>query len=273
MTIYYRIKKILKKPKIRFIILHLKSVTFFLNFIMVISTVAASIATCVTVLQMRNERNQSYKPYFVIESVDYMDEYTKQAYNFGDIRNLSDSLRIVESEERPPMYIIINNIGAGTATNINISFPDKVYKNYWEIACEYYKDEEIEITEHDLSIKKNMDNRIMWTGHHVYKGDFNVYETHVVSGENLSIKLPDEYQKSLRSIAYCTRGDCHRPPVLELVVNYEDLQGIHYTETYNIGVDVRVDTLSSEIIDCAKYIFKQCKPDLNMEDYYAGWYQ
>ena len=43
------------------------------SFIVNLVTVAASLATCFTLWEMRKERNQSYKPYFVIESVEYTD--------------------------------------------------------------------------------------------------------------------------------------------------------------------------------------------------------
>ena len=58
------------------------------SFIVNLVTVAASLATCFTLWEMRKERNQSYKPYFVIESVEYTDEYTSSSYDIRDIRNL-----------------------------------------------------------------------------------------------------------------------------------------------------------------------------------------
>lgn len=255
MTIHYRIKNILKKPKIQSAISKLEKIKLFsvkvFKIFIEISTVAASIATCVTVLQMRNERNQSYKPFFVFKSLEYADEYTKPVYDIWDSRNYSDSLN-VDVEKRPQMYLIIENIGAGTAVNINITFPGYIYEEYLEIACEYYGEKK-------------------YRSQYGYTRDFNVYKTHIVSGENMEIELPEEYQKAFRSIAYCTWGDCYRPSVMDITIDYDDLQGIHYSETYNIGVDIEVDMHSSETMDYAKYIFKQCKPNLNMEDYYAGF--
>ena len=118
------------------------------SFIVNLVTVAASLATCFTLWEMRKERNQSYKPYFVIESVEYTDEYTSSSYDIRDIRNLCSSLD-VDIDKIPKMYIIINNLGAGTATNIDIAFSDEVYKSYWEIACRYYSDDKIQITDND----------------------------------------------------------------------------------------------------------------------------
>ena len=98
----------------------LKEILFF---IVNLVTVAASLATCFTLWEMRKERNQSYKPYFVIESVEYTDEYTSSSYDIRDIRNLCSSLD-VDIDKIPKMYIIINNLGAGTASNIDIAFSD-----------------------------------------------------------------------------------------------------------------------------------------------------
>lgn len=116
------------------------------SFLVSLVTVAASLATCFTLWEMRNERNQSYKPYFVIEPVMYTDEFRKPLFGIGDIRNLGNSLT-ADIEKRPQMNIIINNLRSGTATNIDIIFSDEVYEKYWEIACRYYDNDKIKISE------------------------------------------------------------------------------------------------------------------------------
>ena len=228
------------------------------SFIVNLVTVAASLATCFTLWEMRKERNQSYKPYFVIESVEYTDEYTSSSYDIRDIRNLCSSLD-VDIDKIPKMYIIINNLGAGTATNIDIAFSDELYKSYWEIACRYYSDDKIQITDNDINYSLQNNDSGVKTSHSMNKRDLNVYKSYAVSGATIEIPLPEEYHRVFHSIAYCTNGDCEKLPAIELSISYDDLQGIHYKETYKISIDITVDLNSSETNDYAKYIIEQCK--------------
>lgn len=228
------------------------------KFIVSLVTVAASIATCFTLWEMRKERNQSYKPYFVIESVEYVDEYTKPNLDIQNVENLSQSLD-VDIEKRPKMYIILNNLGAGTATNIDITFSDKVFENYWEIACQYYGDDEIIISDNKINYSLFSDDPVVKGSHYMKRNDLNIYKSYVVPGATIEIPLPEEYRSLLYSIAYCTRGDCGKLPAIELNINYDDLQGKHYTETYKLSINIIVDLNSSETVDYAKYIIEQCK--------------
>lgn len=66
-----------------------------------------------------------------------------------------------------------------------------------------------------------------------------------------------EYRTLFRSIAYCTNGDCRKPPAIELSISYDDLQGIHYEEAYKLSIDIKVDLNSSETRHYAKYIIEQ----------------
>ena len=223
-----------------------------------LATVVASMATYFTLWEMRNERNQSYKPYFVIESVEYADEYTKPIFDIHDVQNLSRSLD-VDIDKRPLMYIGFNNLGAGTATNIDITFSDKVFEEYWKIACQYYDDDKISISDNKIDYSLYNDDPVVKGSHNMERNDLNIYKSYIVPGATMEIPLPQEYRTLIRSIAYCTSGDCYEPPAIELTINYDDLQGIHYIETYKLSVDIIVDSNSSETFDYAKYIIEQCK--------------
>lgn len=106
------------------------------------------------------KRNQSYKPYFVIASFEFVDEYTKPIFDIRDVRNLSRSL-VVDIGKRPKMYIVFNNLGAGTATNIDITFSEKVFEKYWEIACQYYDDDEIFIFDDKINYSLYSDDSVV----------------------------------------------------------------------------------------------------------------
>lgn len=75
----------------------------------------------------------------------------------------------------------------------------------------------------------------------------------------MEVPLPDEYRTLLHSIAYCTKGDYGELPAIDLNVEYQDLQGVHYKEAYRLGIDIEVDFDLSETLNYVKYIIEQCK--------------
>ena len=245
-----------------------KALKYVGGFIMSLASVLASIATCFTLWEMRKERNQLYKPYFVIDSVEYIDEYESPGIRGSGIFNFM-LLFSEDFGERPQVYLNINNIGAGTATNIDIRFTNKVFKRYWKIACENC-DDEVEITDYSLDIHnyefdKGADSGYIFIDDDgtrtatrlMITHDLATYEAYIVPGDSIEVKLPEEYQILLHSIAYCT-GMYHRLPEIELVINYDDLQGIHYTDTYKLSVELMFeDRLSYDKIR-AKYIIEPC---------------
>lgn len=261
MTIYYKLQKLLRKPKMKSVVsvckTGIKIAKKAMKFMVALTTFAASIATCITVIQMRNERNQSYKPYFVMETVSYTDEFTEPRFDIRDSENLRDSL-MVDDGERPQMDIVIRNIGSGTAVNVDITFSDEAYEKLWEIACTYYDDEKIEITESELRSYDNMSQKMQHVCD-INRRDLTRYEAYIVPGAVTELPLPEELRTLLRSIAYCTNGDCEELPEIELNVNYKDLQGICYEETYKFRIRLSVDLHSKDSKYIANYVIEQCK--------------
>lgn len=239
------------------------------SFVVSLVSVLASIAACFTLWEMRKERNQLYKPYFVIEPVEYIDEYARPGIRGSGI---FDFMLLLSEDfgERPQIYLTINNIGAGTATNIDIRFNNSVFKRYWKIACEYC-DDEVEITDYSIEINnyefdEHPNSAYIESGDDgtrkairlMITHDLDIYEAYVVSGDSIEVKLPEEYQILLHSIAYCT-GMYHKLPEIELVIDYDDLQGIHYTDIYKLSVELMFDDSISRDKIRAKYIIKPHK--------------
>lgn len=220
-------------------------------------SVAASIATCFTLWEMRNERNQSYKPYFVIESAEYIDTYTEPMLNKQNTQNLIDSFSKYNGE-RPEMYINISNIGAGTATNVVIRFTDEVFLDYWKIACKYYDNVEIDNTSIKFEVEDNSDDGTQKVIHSIINDDLDVYKAYIVSGDSVDIKLPEEYQILLHSIVYCT-GAGEKLPKIEFTIDYDDLQGVHYTDTYKLSIDIVFCNYLNEGREFLKYVIEPCK--------------
>lgn len=146
-----------------------------------------------------------------------------------------------------------------------------MFKRYWKIACENCDDDEVDITDYSITIYNYIFNERLNSGYietgddgakkatrMMITRDLNTYEAYVVSGDNIEVKLPEEYQILLHSIAYCT-GMYHKLPEIELVINYDDLQGIHYTDIYELSVELIVeDRLSYDKIR-AKYFIEPYK--------------
>lgn len=228
------------------------------SFITSLVTLSASVATCLTVWEMRNERNQAYKPYFVIESVRYTEEFKKPAFSLQDTNNLVSSLNL-DTTELTRMAIIIDNIGSGTSTNISITFSCEEYKDFWEMVCQYYDNDKIEITDDELSVDYYLS---LFEEQHTHKhrmvtSDLIINKPYVFSKESLEVLIPEEYCRLLHSVAYCTNGDYDELPTIGLVICYDDLQGIKYKEEYKIGIKVYVDLNSDETLNYAEYVIEQ----------------
>lgn len=93
-----------------------------------IAAVAASIATCFTVVEMKNERNQLYKPHLIFESSQYSDDYKVTTWGIGDVRNLI--ILYDDVEKYPMLETTVYNIGSDAAIDIEIKFLLDNYKEY-----------------------------------------------------------------------------------------------------------------------------------------------
>lgn len=221
-------------------------------------TITASIATCLTVQEMRNERNQAYRPYFIIEKMVCNEKLEKSVYNIHDTNNLVESL-LKDANDLIPMAITIDNIGSGTATNIKVDYSCEEYKDYWKIICNNYNDDDIvQISNDELRVKYYLSS----FGENEYKHSMNtsdliVEKPYVFSKEKLEIPIPEEYRRLFFSVAYCTNGDFQKLPKIKLEIYYDDLQGITYHKTFKISVDIKVDSNSDDKLNLAKYVIEQ----------------
>lgn len=226
-------------------------------------TLFASIATCITVWEMRDERNQSYKPYFIIESASINEELKGSTFDVHDTLNLVESLSVSE-KELVPIDIVFDNIGSGTATDICVSFSPKMYKAYWKTICQYYDNNDIDVSDNDLKVNYFLSsyNKSFTHEHTMVLSDLKTKKPYVFTKKSISIPLPEEYRRIIHSIAYCTNGDYGNIPPIELEICYNDLQGINYSKKLKLGVKVYIKTKTSseaEIKRTAKYVIEQIK--------------
>ena len=94
--------------------------------------------------------------------------------------------------------------------------------------------------------------------HSIINDDLDIYTAYIVSGDSIDIKLPEEYQILFRTIAYCI-GSCEKLPKIELVIDYDDLQGVHYTDIYKLSIDIVFCNYLNEGRDHLKYVIEPSK--------------
>ncbi len=217
---------------------------------------AASVATCYTIVEMRKERNQAYKPYFVIETARYEEQFEKPFYGIYDSNNL---VHLLSNQEPIPMELCIDNIGADTATDIQVLFSCKEYKDYWNAVCQYYDEDEVEIAEDYVKVKcyLALSEEIVQLKYNINKEDLAVKVPYIFSREHTKIPIPEEYCRLFSAIAYCTNGDYEQLPKLELEISFKDLQGINYHSTFKLSVDIDMDTQSDETFNYVNYTIRQ----------------
>lgn len=193
-----------------------------------IAAVAASIATWFTVVEMRNERNQLYKPHLIFESSQYSDDYETTAWGVWDVRSL---IALDDDEEEyPVLETTVYNIGSDAAIDIEINFLLDNYKEYVTEITQYYKNNSIDISDDKFSIYYNE----MKIYDFVSDSDFIIKKPFLLSGESINIAIPQEFCKLLYYLNCCTNGDYEWQPTIHLQISYLDLQGNHYTIDYEL---------------------------------------
>lgn len=208
------------------------------NFLVGFATIASSVAICITLLEMRSERNQSYKPYLIIETQNYNEEFEESPYLLSDTNNLWEVLRMDE-EDIIPMSITIDNIGSGTATDIVVTFSEQQCKSCWEKVCSYYNEPNVKVTDDKIYIKSYLEyfDEII---EYEYNMDNNltIDRSYVLSEDGIQIPIPEEYRRLIHGLAYCTKGDYESPFIIELEIEYSDLQGIKYHKKYQLSIEM-----------------------------------
>lgn len=203
-----------------------------------LTTVAASIATCITVWEMRNERNQLYKPQMIFESTHYSDDYLKSIF---PVRNSGNLVSLLNDDEfYPPLQTTIYNIGSGPALEIEVEFILVLddYNKYTEKIGKYYSDGTIVATDYGFKVYYNNKEY----KHYIDKRDFTIRKPFLLSGESMDIEIPKEFCELLYYTIYCTFGDYVEDrsfkSTIYLQVSFLDLQGIRYCMDYELAIEM-----------------------------------
>lgn len=223
-------------------------------------TIVASVATCFTVILMRDERNQAYKPYFIFRAANYTQEIDKPVYPISNVTNL---IVAKEDEEKQiiPMTILLENIGSGTATNIEVSFSYGEENDYMEEICKYYYDSEYELTDESLRVNYYLtqSNESIWLHYNLDEIIDSHNRSYIYAKEGTEITIPKEYCELLYLLAYCTNGDYDKEniPSIKVSISYNDLQGIDYYEEIILRAEVQVDLNANKDKYYVKYIIEE----------------
>lgn len=223
-------------------------------------TIAASVATCFTVILMRDERNQAYKPYFIFRTANYTQEIEQPVYSISDVTNLIVA-KADEEKQIIPMTILLENIGSGTATNIEVYFSYGEEKDYMEEICRYYYDSEYELTDEYLEVKYDLlqSNEIIPIQYSLNEIKELYNKSYIYAKEGIEITVPEEYCELLYLLAYCTNGDYNKEniPSIKVGISYNDLQGIEYYEEIILRAEVHVDLNADKDKNYVRYIIEE----------------
>lgn len=195
-----------------------------------IATVAASIATCFTVTEMRNERNQLYKPQIIFESTHYSDDYEHEILGLHSVKSLVCILH--DEDSLPPLKTTIYNIGSGAALEIEINFSLENYNEYVEEIGSYFRDGTIVADGSGFAIHYDG----ITLHHYANRSDCRIEKPFLLSGESMDIAFPEEFSKLLYYLIRCTWGDYGPHPAVHLQISFLDLQGIKYCIDYKLGI-------------------------------------
>lgn len=206
----------------------------FIEILSALATVAASIATCLTVTEMKNERNQLYKPQMIFESSNFSDNYEENTWNIRDIRNLIVLKK--DDEQLPKLETTIYNIGSDAALDIKIEFILDNYTDYIREITQYYDENEFEINDNSFDIKYDETT----FSYSISNKDFIINKPYLLSGESFKINIPEEFCRLLYYLNRCTNGDYGWKPAIHLKMSYLDLQGNEYTYDYELIVNTEM---------------------------------
>lgn len=199
-----------------------------------IAAVAASIATWFTVIEMKNERNQLYKPQMIFESSYFSDDYKKTTWETGDAKNLVVSMN--DDDQFPALETTVYNIGSGAALDFEINFILDNYKNYIQEITRYYRESDIEINDNNFEI--NVDGNTF--KYSACYDNFIIKKPFLLSGDSMNIDIPNEFCKLLYCLNVCTNGDYGWDPAIHLQISYSDLQGIVYSNDYELLIKTEI---------------------------------
>lgn len=223
-------------------------------------TIAASIATCYTIHLMRDERNQAYKPYFIFRTASYEQEVEQLVYPIDNVSNLIEAQQ-VDEEQLVPMTILLENIGSGTATNIDVSFDCGMEKDYMETICEPYYDSQIELTDEELKVEyySLYWEQMLRFEYPLDDIEWSFEKSYIYTKEGVEIDIPESYRKMLYVLAYCTNGeyDMEDIPSIKVGISYNDLQGIDYYEEIILKAEVYVETNADQEKNYVKYVIEE----------------
>lgn len=207
-----------------------------------IATVIASFATCVTVQEMKNERDQLYKPQMIFERSCYSDDYERSILGSGlwDAEDLADHV-YDNTGNLPLLETTVYNIGSGPALEMEISFMLDSYKEYAENISQYFRDGTVIANDSGFTIYYDGGRSCRY---YVDTRDNIIRKPFLLSGESMNIAFPEDISILLYNLNYCTLGDFSWEPKVRVQISFLDLQGIRYCIDYELVI--KMSTNSSE---------------------------
>ena len=214
------------------------NITEIATLITAIATIITSCATLWTVKEMREERDQAYKPEIVFESSQCIHSY----YNIAESTFLESGYNILyflssddyKDQLIPPLETTINNIGSGPASDVTVSFQLDNYEEYISQIAQIYSDANIETFSDGFQYSVSYDFK-----DYRIEDDLQINKPYLLRGESFSINIPKEYCKLLYLLAGGVIDDeLDYQPLIPVKIEYTDLQGKKYVYSYELLVSI-----------------------------------
>lgn len=208
-------------------------------------SIISTLLVFVTLLEMQTERIQAYKPFIVLEAgtggcTFELNEEENSQYQFAVFATNYSDLSLSGDVKIP-----IKNIGVGVANKLEMVFTidfSANSKRFFQFEDEYRA---FNLDRYKDNNKIVVDRRYMEENSFLNAPDVDVadeqlyYQSFILPNnqETLYVKLPVDYLAAVRHyMAYSHEIDV---PPLYLTINYEDVQGVRYSQKFYLALSSR----------------------------------
>ena len=232
-----------------------KPIDFFNNysgliaFFTALATLATAFATFSSVNEMKEARNQLYKPCIIFEHSSYTNKY-KDYESFTYVHEHNFTFSDFDRDDNgyiPNLKFAGYNIGEGVATDLEITFKFDNYNEFVEKISEEYPSIDIEIIDDGFIYHPyiDIDKRRSKIVHYKSTEGIEYKKLYLRPDDKMTISLPKEFCKLLYIIAGCKIEEQFIfNPTIDFHIKYDDVQGITYNEDYKVRVNINVESIS-----------------------------
>ena len=223
-----------------------ETIKFYCEILTAIVSVISVIMVFLTLHEMQVQRNNAYKPDIIFET-------SSVAFSLGDPEKIDSYDNIINSDTSlnpASINIPIRNIGAGIAKNLSLTITSDSYSSWLSLLDELN-------SEKNYSFTKEGNRMIVSDGSKVVSlaANYTVKKTFLLANaeEKYEFILPEHYTALLREMVQTKKQAMADIPNLEILISFEDVQGISYNKKVSLAIKEDFSVLDSENNGLATY--------------------